>query len=329
MKVRDIMTSEGLATADLDTTLEEIAKMMKEENVGAIPILDEDDNLAGIITDRDIVVRAVAEGQDTSETTAEEILSEQLHTIEPDFDIEQAADLMALHKIRRLPVVENGQIIGMISLGDISVKSEDEHAADVLEDISEGVTEVVAISVSSEDESEEEDRGNNRERRNQREGRNQRARNQRTEARASRSQGSRTEASSSRTNRSQSDTGELSAGEEIAAEETDYERQSARRSAQSGTNRSGIKQTETSRTAANRKQAQQTNGGNQQQSARGRQNTSARGRDSGQVRGEDARSHQGITNRTSSEEKSRQQKVAPIRAESGNQGKNRNKKRAS
>lgn len=139
MKVRDIMTSEELATATLDTTLEEIAGMMKDENVGAIPILDEEDNLAGIITDRDIVVRAIAEGQDPTSCTAEEILSEQLHIIEPDADLEQAADLMARHKIRRLPVVEDRMIIGMISLGDISVKVEDETAGEALGDISEGV----------------------------------------------------------------------------------------------------------------------------------------------------------------------------------------------
>jgi CBS domain-containing protein len=139
VKVRDIMTSEELATATLDTTLEEIANMMKEEDVGAIPILDEDENLAGIITDRDIVLRAIAEGQDPSSCTAEEILSEELHTIRPDADLEEAADLMARHRIRRLPVLEEGVIIGMISLGDISVKSEEDEAAEALEGISKGV----------------------------------------------------------------------------------------------------------------------------------------------------------------------------------------------
>src|SRR5690349_9985624 len=143
MKVRDIMTSEGLATASLDTTLAEIAVRMRDESIGAIPILDEDDNLAGIITDRDIVVRAIAEGQDPSSCTAEEILSEQLHTIRQDASLEEAADLMARHKIRRLPVVEDGTIIGMISLGDISVKAEEEEdkAGEALGEISEGVKE--------------------------------------------------------------------------------------------------------------------------------------------------------------------------------------------
>ena len=86
MKVSDIMTSEGLATATLDTTLAEIAARMRDENVGAIPIVDDDEKLAGIITDRDIVVRGIAEGEDPDECTAEDILSEQLHTIHPHAD---------------------------------------------------------------------------------------------------------------------------------------------------------------------------------------------------------------------------------------------------
>lgn len=139
MKVREIMTAEGIATASLDTTLAEIAERMRDENVGAIPIVDDDDKLCGIITDRDIVVRAVAEGEDPGECTAEEILSEQLHTIDPDADIEDAADLMAEHQIRRLPVVEDEVVIGIISLGDLAVKSEEDEASDVLEDVSEGV----------------------------------------------------------------------------------------------------------------------------------------------------------------------------------------------
>ena len=139
MKVRDIMTSEGLATATLETTLAAIAERMRDENVGAIPIVDEDDKLAGIITDRDIVVRAIAEGKDPSGCTAEEILSEQLHTIDPDADMEEAAELMARHQIRRLPVVQEEVVIGMISLGDLAVKSEEDEASDVLEDVSEGV----------------------------------------------------------------------------------------------------------------------------------------------------------------------------------------------
>jgi CBS domain-containing protein len=141
MKVSDIMTSEGLATATLDTTLAEIATRMRDENVGAIPIVDDDEKLAGIITDRDIVVRGIAEGEDPNECTAEDIISEQLHTIHPEADLEDAAELMARHQIRRLPVVEDAVIVGMISLGDLAVKAEEDDASAALEDISEGVRE--------------------------------------------------------------------------------------------------------------------------------------------------------------------------------------------
>ena len=211
MKVRDIMTSEELATATLDNTLEEIANMMRDENVGAIPVLDEDDKLAGIITDRDIVVRAIAEGQDPSTCTAEEILSEELHTIEPDADLEEAADLMARHKIRRLPVVESGEIMGIISLGDISVKADDERAADTLEDISEGVKPASGKS----------QRGSQDREQRSEEGGGQRSQPQ-----------SQTRGASQRTGSVDSQfnaAGRRSPGEEVAAEETEYQRESAAR----------------------------------------------------------------------------------------------------
>lgn len=137
MKVRDIMTAD-VATAHLDSSLREIAQLMRDEDTGAIPVLDGDE-LAGIITDRDIVVRCVAEGRDAGDATAEDILSERLETVEPDSDVEEASQLMARRQIRRLPVVEDGRLVGMLSLGDIAVKSEEDMAADALENVSEGV----------------------------------------------------------------------------------------------------------------------------------------------------------------------------------------------
>ena len=82
MKVREIMTAD-VASAAPDTTLEEIATMMKEADAGAIPVVD-DNALIGIVTDRDIVLRCVAEGKDPAECTAEDIVSENLETVEPD-----------------------------------------------------------------------------------------------------------------------------------------------------------------------------------------------------------------------------------------------------
>jgi CBS domain-containing protein len=138
MKVREIMTSD-VATAQPDSTLEEVASMMKAEDTGAIPVLD-DDQLIGIITDRDIVVRCIAEGKDATETNVEDILSEDLATIEPDADVEEAARLMSQRQIRRLPVVEDGVLVGVVSLGDIAVKEVDEEpASEALEGVSRGV----------------------------------------------------------------------------------------------------------------------------------------------------------------------------------------------
>ena len=139
MKVSDVMTSE-VETVQMNSTLEEAASIMKVENVGAIPVVDEDDDLVGIITDRDIVVRCVAEGKNPAETNVEEVLTHELETIEPDVDIEEAARLMADKQIRRLPVCEEGELVGMLSIGDLAVKMPHREAsAEALREISQGV----------------------------------------------------------------------------------------------------------------------------------------------------------------------------------------------
>ena len=140
MKVRDIMTPNP-RTAEPDTTLEEIATLMKQEDVGVIPVM-EDNRVTGIVTDRDIVVRCIAAGKDPTECTAEDIMSEGVNTIAPDADVDEAADLMAEEQVRRLAVVENGRLVGMLSLGDIAVKTGDEDeetTAETLEEVSKGV----------------------------------------------------------------------------------------------------------------------------------------------------------------------------------------------
>lgn len=139
MNVRELMTT-NVATAEPDTTLEEVATMMKDENVGSIPVVD-DEELLGIITDRDIVVRCIAEGKDPSEVEVEEILSEDLETISPDDDVRHAAEIMQRKQIRRLPVCdEDGKLVGMLSIGDIAVKqSDDDVSGETLEQVSQGV----------------------------------------------------------------------------------------------------------------------------------------------------------------------------------------------
>ncbi len=138
MKVRDVMT-ERIAKAEPETTLEEIAMMMKTENTGAIPVVDEDE-LIGIVTDRDIVMRCVAEGGDASEMTAEDIVSEEVETIDPESDVDEALEIMSQKQIRRLPVVDSGELVGMLSIGDIAVKQGDqEESGRALKDVSQGV----------------------------------------------------------------------------------------------------------------------------------------------------------------------------------------------
>ena len=139
MNVSEIMTT-NVATAEPDSTLEEIATMMKDENVGAIPVVDGDE-LVGIVTDRDIVVRCIAEGKDPSECEVEEIVSEDLETVSPDDDVRRAAEIMQRRQIRRLPVCDaDGKLVGMLSLGDIAVKqSNDGISGETLEQVSQGV----------------------------------------------------------------------------------------------------------------------------------------------------------------------------------------------
>src|SRR3954464_11002888 len=139
MKVSEVMTTE-VESVQMNSTLEEVASIMKVENVGAVPVVDEDDDLVGIITDRDIVVRCIADGKDPAETNVEEVLSHELETIEPDVDVEEAARLMAEKQIRRLPVCEDGELVGMLSIGDLAVKTPQVRvSAEALRDISQGV----------------------------------------------------------------------------------------------------------------------------------------------------------------------------------------------
>jgi CBS domain-containing protein len=134
-KIRDIMTDQVECCTLLDNVFE-VAVKMKELNVGAIPIVDKD-RLVGMITDRDIVVRGVAEKHPGS-TKVEDIMSDKLITISADATTKEAANLMAEHQIRRLPVVEGDKLIGIVSLGDFAIRQmTDDQAKEALSEISE------------------------------------------------------------------------------------------------------------------------------------------------------------------------------------------------
>ncbi|WP_423801618.1 CBS domain-containing protein [Neobacillus sp. SAB-20_R2A] len=134
-KIRDIMTDEVDCCTLLDN-IYEVAVKMKELNVGAIPIVDKE-KIVGMITDRDIVIRGVAEKHPGS-SKVEEIMSNDLITVSPEASTREAAKLMAQHQIRRLPVVEDEKLIGIVSLGDFAIRElTDDQARQALTQISE------------------------------------------------------------------------------------------------------------------------------------------------------------------------------------------------
>ena len=133
--VKDIMSKDVECCSLLDN-MYEVAVKMKELNVGAIPIVDEE-RLVGMITDRDIVIRGVAE-KNPGSTKVEKIMSDHLVTVTSDTTTNQAAKIMAEHQIRRLPVVEGEDLIGIVSLGDFATHQlTDQQAGAALAEISE------------------------------------------------------------------------------------------------------------------------------------------------------------------------------------------------
>ena len=132
--LRDIMTTNVDYVTPLDNVFE-VAVKMKNDNVGIIPVC-EDGTLLGVITDRDLVVDGIAEKHPGS-TRVTDIMHGDVVTANPDTTDEEAAALMAQHKIRRLPVLENGKLVGIVSLGDLAVTSgSSDDAGEALEDIS-------------------------------------------------------------------------------------------------------------------------------------------------------------------------------------------------
>jgi CBS domain-containing protein len=132
--VRDTMT-EGPRSIAASASVVEAARMMRKEHIGALPITD-NEQLVGMITDRDIATRVVAEAADPKTTSVGDVSSRDLISIEPDNDLEEALQLMARHQVRRLPVVENGRLVGIVAQADIALK-ENEKTGALVEAISE------------------------------------------------------------------------------------------------------------------------------------------------------------------------------------------------
>jgi CBS domain-containing protein len=124
--VRDVMTANP-RTVGTDASLVEAARTMRDADIGPV-IVTEGDRLAGIVTDRDIVVRAIAEGRDPSSTSVADVSSRDVETVRPDEDAGQAVERMRRRKLRRVVVVETERPIGILSIGDLAVDRQPDSA---------------------------------------------------------------------------------------------------------------------------------------------------------------------------------------------------------
>ncbi|HZK27898.1 MAG TPA: CBS domain-containing protein [Thermoclostridium sp.] len=118
MKVKDVMTR-SITTIEPDATIKDAASIMQQYNIGSIPVVD-NNGLVGIVTDRDIVVRNIASDQDPFSTPVRNIMTSQVTTVTPEEDVKSISEIMSKRQVRRLPVVENQKLVGMVSLGDIA-----------------------------------------------------------------------------------------------------------------------------------------------------------------------------------------------------------------
>ncbi len=131
--IKSVMTSE-VTTIDTNATLQQAATAMRDNDVGSLPVT-QDGKLCGIVTDRDIVLRGVAKGSDGSACVAD-VMTSDVTTIASDCGVEEAAQLMADQQIRRLYVVDDGTISGVVALGDLAVDPQGENAGEALRAIS-------------------------------------------------------------------------------------------------------------------------------------------------------------------------------------------------
>ena len=136
MKLRDVM-SNPVIRIQPDESVAVAARTLARYNIGALPVCGNDGRVCGLVTDRDIVTRCLAANRSPSTTTVRDVMTSQVVSARPDMDGSLAAGLMGREQIRRLPVIENGKLCGMVSLGDLALKEESSiEAGDALTEIS-------------------------------------------------------------------------------------------------------------------------------------------------------------------------------------------------
>ncbi|MET9968165.1 CBS domain-containing protein [Streptomyces sp. NPDC006356] len=125
--VRDVMTTDPMTVEPL-TSVQTVARMMRDEDIGAV-LVTEGEHLRGLVSDRDLVIRAMAEGGDPDRTTVAEACSEDLVTVKPDDDLGLAVKVMREHAVRRIPVVDQGDhAVGIVSIGDLAIERDPKSA---------------------------------------------------------------------------------------------------------------------------------------------------------------------------------------------------------
>ena len=134
-KARDIMTQDPTCIGENDSVLD-AAKLLADLDVGAVPICGEDDRLKGMLTDRDIVVKVLAQGKDPSQTTAGELGEGKPVTIGADDSVSEAISTMKEHAVRRLPVIDGHDLVGIVSQADLATNIDEEKVGDLVEAIS-------------------------------------------------------------------------------------------------------------------------------------------------------------------------------------------------
>lgn len=140
MKLREVMTNPVIRIRP-EEPVAVAARTLDHYNIGILPVCGSDGRVCGMLTDRDIVVRCLAAGRSPATTTVGEIMTSQVYSVRPDMEVGAAARIMGREQIRRLPVMENGKLCGMVSLADLACRPDAEsEAADALSEISSNLS---------------------------------------------------------------------------------------------------------------------------------------------------------------------------------------------
>ena len=139
MKAQDIMTKDPSCVTP-DARVQDVARMMKNEDVGIIPVVESDSSkkLVGVVTDRDIAIRIVAEGKSSSDSSVRDIMTTGVQTSSPSDNVKEVMALMGREQVRRVPIVdESGKLVGIVAQADIMLEADDKRAEKTVEQISQ------------------------------------------------------------------------------------------------------------------------------------------------------------------------------------------------